>query len=346
MINTVDFKPNEEYFAAANSYRGFVSNFPREFSPEKYERVFILKGGPGTGKSTLMRGIGALFSNEEAYVKAIYCSSDIHSLDGVTITKDNKSICIIDGTAPHSVDPQYPGVKEEIIDLARCLDTTVLQKHKTDVFSLNKTKKEHFQSAYSLLEIAGAINDKILANYSKSYDYSRAEFIINELLTDKKTNVGGRVDWQFISCYNKDARVRLPLKNFPLRSMKISGNGYSEYLFIGQLLSHIGIENTTRIYRTPLSDKLIECIKTSEFAVIADNASSDALDTASLAEPTGESVRLFEYKKEIEKLAAESFAKASVAHFELEKIYKEAADFSHNEDILKQLYNQISLYFK
>ena len=48
---------NEKYFAAANSYKGFKSYFDRIFAPEQFDRIYIIKGGPGTGKSSIMKNI-------------------------------------------------------------------------------------------------------------------------------------------------------------------------------------------------------------------------------------------------------------------------------------------------
>ena len=45
----------EKYFAASNSGRGFVSYFDSVFSPSRFEKVYIIKGGPGTGKSYFMK---------------------------------------------------------------------------------------------------------------------------------------------------------------------------------------------------------------------------------------------------------------------------------------------------
>ena len=45
----------EKYFAAANTESGFFSLFDEVFSPEHLRRIYILKGGPGTGKSTHTR---------------------------------------------------------------------------------------------------------------------------------------------------------------------------------------------------------------------------------------------------------------------------------------------------
>ena len=44
-----------EFFAAANTEEGFYSIFESVFPPSALDKIFIIKGGPGTGKSTLMR---------------------------------------------------------------------------------------------------------------------------------------------------------------------------------------------------------------------------------------------------------------------------------------------------
>ena len=52
------------YFAAANSYNGFIGYFDRAFRSEDFDRIFVLKGGPGTGKSSLMRALSKILSDE------------------------------------------------------------------------------------------------------------------------------------------------------------------------------------------------------------------------------------------------------------------------------------------
>ena len=49
------------YFAAANGYTGFRSYFGEMFTSDRYDRIFVLKGGPGTGKSRLIRNVGTIF---------------------------------------------------------------------------------------------------------------------------------------------------------------------------------------------------------------------------------------------------------------------------------------------
>ena len=51
---------NYESFLGANSPRGFVSLFEELYNPYLDCRAFVIKGGPGTGKSTLIRCINLL----------------------------------------------------------------------------------------------------------------------------------------------------------------------------------------------------------------------------------------------------------------------------------------------
>ena len=69
-------------------------------------RKIILKGGPGVGKSTFMKKVGKYFEAIGVNVEYHWCSSDNNSLDGVVI--GDHTVCLLDGTAPHIVDPQFP----------------------------------------------------------------------------------------------------------------------------------------------------------------------------------------------------------------------------------------------
>ena len=95
--------------------------------------MIILKGGPGVGKSTFMRRIGAAFAERGHAVEYLICSSDPHSLDGVVARK--AGFAIIDGTAPHIVDPRLPGAADSLVNLGAFLDETTLSKRKDTIMA-------------------------------------------------------------------------------------------------------------------------------------------------------------------------------------------------------------------
>ena len=50
--------PRIQFYLGANSPQGFYSIYEQLLAPGPVEDYFLLKGGPGCGKSTLMRRVG------------------------------------------------------------------------------------------------------------------------------------------------------------------------------------------------------------------------------------------------------------------------------------------------
>ncbi|MTI67521.1 MAG: ATPase [Firmicutes bacterium] len=81
-----------------NTSKGFYSYY--DYIIEKdANRIFVIKGGPGVGKSSMMKKIGQEMLDKGYDVEYHHCSSDNNSLDGLVIQKLN--VAFLDGTAPH-----------------------------------------------------------------------------------------------------------------------------------------------------------------------------------------------------------------------------------------------------
>lgn len=120
-----------DYFLGANSPNGFCSMFEQSYSADQDWQVFIIKGGPGTGKSTLMRTIAQCAADVGQFAERIHCSSDPDSLDAVILPE--RKWAIYDGTAPHVLEPSLPGACERIIDLGRAWDADLLHQRREDI---------------------------------------------------------------------------------------------------------------------------------------------------------------------------------------------------------------------
>lgn len=170
-INNPDNKC-EHFFAAANTYKGFRSYFEEVFEKAGLERIYILKGGPGSGKSTLMKK--AALSAEEKGMNPIYyhCSSDPESLDGVIIPE--KGCAIIDGTAPHVFDPAYAGARDIVVNLGDAWDTDVLRKNKKSIIDLTDNKSICYKAAYRLLSAAKSTEDELCSIGEKCMNSRKA----------------------------------------------------------------------------------------------------------------------------------------------------------------------------
>lgn len=83
------------FYLGANTPVGFVGYLDDLYDAGDGWQAYIIKSGPGTGKSSLMRTVMNTMSELGQEPEAIYCSSDPRSLDGVLFPK--LKICILDG---------------------------------------------------------------------------------------------------------------------------------------------------------------------------------------------------------------------------------------------------------
>ena len=122
-----------EYFLGANSPGGFYSLYSELLPPETANAIYIIKGGPGCGKSTLMRQVAAQAAQAGETVEYILCSGDPDSLDGVVLPR--LKVALVDGTAPHVIEPRYPGLVEQYVNLGDCYDREGLQEVREELQS-------------------------------------------------------------------------------------------------------------------------------------------------------------------------------------------------------------------
>ena len=92
----------------ANTPEGFISLFDELYDPAEELARYIIKGGPGTGKSRLMRRVADELEQAGYTAQRVLCSSDPDSLDGVIFPQIRA--CIADGTSPHVIEPRSPAL--------------------------------------------------------------------------------------------------------------------------------------------------------------------------------------------------------------------------------------------
>ncbi len=167
-------------FAGNNSSKGFFSYFDHIIDLQDAKRIYILKGGPGVGKSSFMKKFGKEMAAKGYDIEYIHCSSDNDSLDGLLIPQ--LKILFVDGTAPHIVDPRVPGAIDEIINLGVFLNSKELEKHKYKIMQINKTISCLYNSAFRYLAAASSINEEINSIYDKITDENKFRQICDETI--------------------------------------------------------------------------------------------------------------------------------------------------------------------
>lgn len=144
-----------QYFLGANSPSGFYSLY-HELAPlQTAEAVYILKGGPGCGKSSFMRRVARHAEAAGLDTVLIPCSGDPDSLDGLILPQ--RGVALVDGTAPHVVEPKYPGAVESYVDLGSCYDRAGLAPLRQEIIAATAQYQSHYTRVYRCLDAASQL---------------------------------------------------------------------------------------------------------------------------------------------------------------------------------------------
>lgn len=159
-------------FLGANSAQGFSSLYDQLLST-RFDDLLILKGGPGCGKSTFMRRVSA--GLEEAGYTPVYihCSGDPDSLDGAIFPE--LRIAMVDGTAPHVLEPTYTIACERYLDLTRFYDVEGVRKKRAELLALTDAYRACYRDAYHILRAADEVESERRASLHAHMDFARLE---------------------------------------------------------------------------------------------------------------------------------------------------------------------------
>ena len=322
------------FFGAANGYTGFRSYFDELFNSNAHNRVFVIKGGPGTGKSSFMKKVADQLK-KSYYVEEILCSSDKSSLDGVIIRNNESSVALLDGTAPHERDTTVPGATDELINLGTNWDEKWLCGNREKICELFDEKKRAYKAAYDMLRVAGEAHRIILTQNNK-FDKKKLKDKIKSIAEIDKRGIGNR-RIRLISSFGAQGPFRLDTLTERAKSViKIGGNTASSQAFMALLHEELYGECDMIVCPDVLDGAAIEalyiegtdtmiCIDTTESTIILDEITAPS---------TYEEARKL---REIHECAiAEAqrwFRIAADLHFRLEDIYGSVMDYKKNDSL-------------
>ena len=237
---------NNTFFLGSSCPSGFRTDFSKIINKPGYY-TYILKGGPGTGKSTLMKKIASGCGEE---CDLYYCSSDIRSLDAIVL--NDRKIIVIDGTAPHTFDPSLPGISQEIVNLGQFWNKEKMLPHKDAIrfcFSENaayhKRARRYISALSSLTEGMYSLGKTAL---NKDKLKVHAEKILAGLSFEKRDNTFAETEFRQLSAFTSYGYItrELPedysvclLKDdlfaasdllLKIISEKVAESGYSVYI--------------------------------------------------------------------------------------------------------------------
>lgn len=338
----------ERYFLGGNSYGGFFSYY--EENIDKIDNVIMLKGGAGTGKSTLMKRVSKVAKSKGFDVEEWYCSGDPVSLDGVYVK--NKNVAVVDATSPHLMDPKFPVVKDRIINLAECLDKDVIMQKFDDVKKLSNCKKQCYSYAYEQLNIALCENRRIERLSKATVDERKicrfAAHFADGISADKRrfsTNKITEGRHLFSRAITPDNEVKFFDHLNNKKIYKVRGSEYGAKVFLNFVEKMVDADI---IVCDPLSPYDVEGMVIENIAVVKDaghfeNNIADCIDLSAFEnglcdEEIGEIVKSRD--KQIA-VACEYLAKARDNHLAMEKFYVGAMNFDKLDKIRRQVVEDI-----
>lgn len=159
---------------------GFISCFDHLLPEAELRRLIVLKGGPGVGKSTFMRRIHAALCPDAEPSTLYFCSGDPDSLDAVAVP--HAGLLIVDGTAPHVVDPKIPGARDGILNLGAYLDEGAMRPRLQQIRACMADHAAASRRARACMAAARAVAEDNAAVLAAAVDPARLNRMTHALI--------------------------------------------------------------------------------------------------------------------------------------------------------------------
>ena len=337
----------ETTFACINSGKGFINYFEEIFA--KVNKRYIIKGGPGTGKSSLMRALAVEGERRGVGMLPILCSSDPTSLDGLLFP--SLGIAVADGTAPHSMEAKLPGAGEQLVDLGVFWDESRLTSKKEEITALATDKTDGYTRAFDFFAAANAIESAAHNRLSKYIDRQKAERIASRTVERVLPLIpGGKVHLLPQKALSMAGAVELSGMEHAAKKIFSVEPFYGAERFFMEVLA----EKTAHLSCVLSPDPVTLAPDSIFFPVagilfrISENRGGKNEQTFSVSRfadlPKSERSIIRNYRKasaDAVKCGLGELSALAEKHFALERIYGETMDFSGIEGIKKELVSKI-----
>ncbi len=339
----------ERYFLGNNTAYGFIGNYETELKNKN--RVILLKGGPGTGKSSILKKLAAEAKSRGLDFELWYCSGDPDSLDGVYIKELDTAI--VDATAPHASGADLPMIKDFIYDLASSLSHEKLAECKEEIEKALYSKKQHFIRAYQHLKSAFChFNNQMeleMQGLKQADIRAYASVIASKLRSENRENSLRRSLFTYAICPNGEDTYYDHLRGKYV--YKVSGSSAAKKIFFDELC---GLLVGGTVILNPLDPKIIDGFVIGNSAVVGDvgHMSDFVRENVNLGVYDGAlNMRAIEEEKNYVVLhtafAVEQLGKARESHLAAEKYFIAAMDFDNNNamysHILRDVFGDVNI---
>lgn len=337
------------FFLASNSGRGFYSLY--DSFPGEGNFLHIIKGGPGTGKSSFMRSIAKFACERGMDTELIYCSGDPDSLDGLYIPALNQAW--VDGTAPHVREPVVFGVDSDYVNLGQFFRGPFDKSDANRAREISRQYKALYASAYSFLAAESAVAGAFETEPLDREELEQVEDIFCDILEGESRHCkkgNGKELKRFISAISCKGKVRM--------DDSVNKLCKQNYMFDDPLHAHQLLSLAAKLSRQrnltailcpePLRPERLEAVLLPELGICFSAAAPEGekrgvtIHFGRERRSRDNKVHESPIKDKLRQEATKLLAQAKALHDELEAVYRPRMDFaaldSFTEDYLNKLF--------
>ena len=340
------------FFLGANSGDNFVTYFKELQRQNCSMQLFIFKGGPGSGKSSMMKKILSVAKEAGHITEAIACASDPSSLDA--FIDHTASFAMMDGTSPHIEDPRLPGALQHIIYTGDMWDTDILFDKRKEIERLTEEVSRCHKGAAAYIKGAVSLLSENMRCADSFVRKSEALSFAGEVISALRGEGRGRVTKRLLSAVSVGE-----IKLFSETPFAFADKVFVIEDSIGSvsdcILKAIAFgakmkgENTIYCPCSLMPKKCDHLIfPDSNIAVVTENKfmkfkEGEKISAEAFYKPIALAEDIVRRREDASHLLHEGsrlIKKAKDVHDDLESIYINAMDFSKTEDVLADIVNR------
>lgn len=347
-------------FPAGNTSQGFLSLHSNIISDDR-NKLYIFKGMPGGGKSSMMKDIAQKMINKGYSIEYHHCPSDPDSVDAIVI--EELKICLLDGTPPHSMDPAYPGMTDKVVDLAQFIDETKMEGKKEIISKAKANNKISYQKAFSYFKAARIIYYQIADDNRRMLDMKgingESRDLIEKVFSKKEIPVdsnGFKERYLFSTAYTPSGFMdytKTILEWVP-DLYYINGDiGTGKDILLNRMLEEAKIRDfTVEVYLNSFIPDMIESLYIKELDTIitadknGESLAQSKIDLNKYFDNSNTNKEDYDLFESLVNKGIKSLGGAKENHFILEKSYGSAINYKEIDRIREEIYKEILSYIE